>query len=197
MPTESDGGITGVARAVARYGRPPERTVSLAVSPESLESRRRLGRKRAAEVVMVVRRKNGRYLVHTKGFYPQGVYRLLTGGIEPGEDLLKAVQRETREETGLEVSTERFLAVLHNRFVCGDEAVTFTSYLFLLQELDGVLGSHDDKESITGFREVDRTGLLALADALEALEPDWADWGRFRATAHRLAAELLADEPQG
>ncbi|MHB0856590.1 MAG: NUDIX hydrolase [Anaerolineae bacterium] len=196
MRAEASADIRGLACAIAQYGRPVERTACITVSEQSLHYWRGVLRKRASEVVIVLRRKNGRYLVHTKGFYPQGVFRLLTGGIEAGEDLLEALQRETKEETGLEVAIQRFLAVLHNRFVCGEEAVTFTSYLFLLQERDGVLGSHDDTESITGFREVDLAGLLVLAEELEALEPDWGDWGRFRATAHRLTAELLADPLQ-
>ena len=56
----------------------------------------------------MIRRRNGLYLVHTKAFYPQGVYRLLTGGIKPGEPLLEALAREAQEETSLTLRIERF-----------------------------------------------------------------------------------------
>src|SRR5689334_16086473 len=69
-------------------------------------------RTRLAEVCMVVRRPGGRLLVCTKTFYPPGVYRLLTGGIDPGESVLAALHREVAEETGLQVAIRRLLAVI-------------------------------------------------------------------------------------
>ena len=37
-------------------------------------------------------------------------------------------------------------------------------------------------------------GLNEVAEKLETLPPDWLDWGRYRATAHRLIVELLGAE---
>ena len=59
---------------------------------------------------MVIRRPNGRILLSIKTFYPRGAYRLPTGGIHPGEGVHDALVREAHEETGLDLTVERFLA---------------------------------------------------------------------------------------
>jgi len=202
---ESD--IPGLAQAIERYGPPIERCFVQQVSEETFRYWESVRRKRNAEVVILLRRKNGRYLVHTKGFYPPGTYRLISGGIKPNEDLLDAVQRETHEETGLEVRIERFLGLLRYRFqwqapdwiggVGGlppNETIgglPFTSCLFAVAEQGGTLGLNDPGEAISGYREVSLQELGALAEQLEALPPEWNDWGRFRAMAHRFILEVL------
>lgn len=181
----------GVAEAMARYGQPVERTHTYQVSQETWRYWELVLQKRAAEVVPLVRRPNGRYVVHTKSFYPQGVFRLLSGGIKPGEDLVAAVWREVWEETGLRVRIERFLGVIHHEFHHQGKVLPFTSYLFLVAEEGGTLGNHDPQEAISAYREVELAELIKLAEELEMLPAQWADWGRFRATPHRLAAEVL------
>jgi len=191
-PTE----VPGLAAAIDAYGCPAERLVEYEVSKESLLYWQRVAQSRPGEVVLVLRRRNGRYLVHTKEFYPQGTYRLMTGGIEPGEDLLQALEREVREETGLQVSVERFLAIIHHRFRHVEQTVRFVSHIFLIRE-HMTPGSDpspcDGEEQISGFRETDLDGLLKLARQLEALPDQWRDWGRFRASVHRVAWETIRE----
>jgi 8-oxo-dGTP pyrophosphatase MutT (NUDIX family) len=147
---------------------------------------------RSAEVVLVIRRGNGRYLVHTKAFYPKESYRLMTGGIEPDEQPRTAALREAHEETGLQVVITRALARIDYEFQFPGEVYLFTSYLFLLQDQGGDLGVLDEGEEIVDFHEVSLDELPLLANQLEALQGDkWADWGRFRAPAHRIAYQLL------
>lgn len=189
-----ESGIRGLAAVRERYGDPLVWQRTLNVSAETLAERRNLEDRRTAEVVLLVRRPNGRLLLHTKAFYPQGAYRLLSGGIQPGEGLVEAALREAHEETGLHVCIERFVGILRQRFVHDGEQTLFTSYLLLLAEEGGLLGNTDADEDITSYREVTPEELPAVAEALEALPPDWADWGRFRAMAHRLAAHVLLAE---
>jgi len=189
IPTEIQP-IAGLAEAIARYGRPLERSFTLEVRPETLRYWRM--RRKRAEVVILLRRLNGRYLVHTKGFYPPGVYRLISGALKPGEDLLAGLEREIHEETGLAVRVERFLAILRYRFCYREESLPFISYLFAVAELGGTLALNDPGEAISGYREVDLAELGALAAQLEALPPEWSDWGRFRAIAHRVILEILS-----
>lgn len=119
----------------------------------------------------------------------------MTGGVKPGEEPGAAALREAYEETGLQVELKRNLARIDYEFHYEDETLTFTSYLFLVQDQGGVLGPLDADEKITDFREVALADLPALADQLEALQgDDWADWGRFRAPAHRIAYQLLVQD---
>ena len=133
----------GFVEAVSRHGSPIERDYAQPVSEAFLLERRQVASRRPGEVVLAVRRRNGRYLVHTKSFYPAGVYRLLSGGIHFGEELLDAVRREALEETGLQTEIEAFLAALRHRFSYRGDSVSFDSYLFLLSEEDGILATRD------------------------------------------------------
>jgi len=192
--------IPGLAQAIERYGAPIERCFIQQVSEKTFRYWQSARRKRDAEVVILLRRKNGRYLVHTKGYYPPGTYRLISGGIKPNEDLLDAVQRETHEETSLVVRIERFLGLLRYRSEWQGQGLPptesigglpFTSCLFAVAEQGGTLGLNDPGEAISGYREVSLQELGALAEQLEALPPEWNDWGRFRAMAHRFILEVL------
>jgi ADP-ribose pyrophosphatase YjhB (NUDIX family) len=188
--------IAEIAELIPAYGEPVRRCVSLDVSLRTFEawSQRR---NRREEVVLFLLRGNGRLLLHTKGFYPPGAFRALSGGIKPGEPLLDAVRRESREETGLDVKVDRLLAIVDFRFQRAQRALSFQSYLFLLHESGGELGAQDVDEGITAYREIALEQLPAIAEQLEDLPANWSDWGAFRALPHRVAAEILLSSKPG
>jgi 8-oxo-dGTP pyrophosphatase MutT (NUDIX family) len=155
---------------------------------------------RFGEVLMAVRRPNGKLLVAIKTFYPRGAYRLPTGGIHHGESILDALVRETREETGLDTAVRRFLATIAYRGQLSPTAAPlFHTFAFLLDELGGTLGALDADEQIEDWREIAPAELRAQADLLEGLATEgtktiggsWADWGKFRAVGHRAVADAL------
>jgi 8-oxo-dGTP pyrophosphatase MutT (NUDIX family) len=180
----------------ARYG-PPLRAVlhlpDSTFSPLTKDDR-------TGEVCMVVRRRSGGLLAARKMYYPPGVHRLLTGGIDHGETIEDALCRETHEETGLETVIRRFLGVVNYTAVPGAPPLGFATYAFLLDETGGELRPQDEEEQIASFREVLPTDLPAMAQALEhlpaeyhpELEGQWRPWGMFRAAAHRLVHAALA-----
>ncbi len=154
---------------------------------------------RYGEVCMVVRRKNGRILTMKKTFYPENAYRLLTGGIHHGEPIFTALLRETQEETSLEVSVERFLAVAAYKTSTTGETPAFYTFAFLLNERAGTLNVLDEDEQVEGFREILPEELPERAEFLEhiqaqpsqAIHGNWRDWGHFRAVMHRLVWQAL------
>lgn len=157
-------------------------------------------RDRYGEVLMTVRRPNGKVLVAIKTFYPRGAYRLPTGGIHHGETIHDALLRETHEETGLETVVRRFLATISYRGRSTPTAAPlFHTFAFLLDELGGTLGALDKGERIEAWREMAPAELRDQATALERIATEgtegiggsWADWGRFRAVAHRAVADAL------
>jgi len=137
-------------------------------------------RDRFGEVVFAVERPGGRMLTVTSREYPDGIFRVPTGGIAYGEDILAAVHREVREELGLAVSVERFLGVLAFRIRHEDDSFPFYSFLFHLRETGGRLLEDATDDEVAGVLEADVTQLEALAGRLLAIRPDWRDWGRFR-----------------
>ena len=57
--------------------------------------------------IVLIRRGDRILLAHSPGF-PQGLYSVLAGFVEPGESIEEAVVREVREEVGIEVSNVRY-----------------------------------------------------------------------------------------
>lgn len=179
-----------------RYGEP--RAIDALIDDGFDDPIRR--RDRYGEVLMAVRRPNGKLLVAIKTFYPRGAYRLPTGGIHHGERILDALIRETHEETGLETVVRRFLATIAYRGRSTPEAQPlFHTFAFLLDELGGTLGALDTSERIEAWREMSPAELRDQAAILERIVTEgtagiggsWADWGRFRAVAHRAVADAL------
>jgi NAD+ diphosphatase len=177
------------------YGEPLLRTA--AINSDAFWERDRF-----AEICMVVRRPNGLLLTAAKTFYPPETFRLLTGGIEPGERILDAVRREVKEETGLHADVERFLAAVG--YVPADEPQgepRFYTFAFLLPEIGGNLEPQDPEECVAAFREIGASELLAQAAHLDAMEATesvdlgerWDEWGRFRAVIHRVVYEALVE----
>ena len=65
--------------------------------------------------VAAIIERDGRFLVveETDGVHPERVFNQPAGHQDPGETMLEAVVRETREETGLPFTPEAFLGIYH------------------------------------------------------------------------------------
>jgi 8-oxo-dGTP pyrophosphatase MutT (NUDIX family) len=177
------------------YGPFPQRHHRLAVGSEHVDFwGEKVLQDRRGEVVLVVQRATREVLLHTKTFYPPGVYRLPSGGISWGESVMGALRREAYEETGLVGWSERLLGMERYRFENAHRSVPFVSYLFLLRGFEGRPASHDEKERISDFRWMAVSELATVAAALRSVaedRPGRRDWGRFRALAHDLAYQTL------
>ncbi len=156
---------------------------------------------RQAEVCMVVQRGPNRLLTFRKPFYPQGAWRLLTGGINPGEAILDALQREAEEETGHRLPVLRFLCAIEYQ---GAEQARFATFAFLLDGAGRALTPLDQDEQVEAFREIEADDLPQIAAFLAQIAPVyspeletlWSEWGIFRAVVHRQVWESLQAQVQ-
>jgi ADP-ribose pyrophosphatase YjhB (NUDIX family) len=187
-----------VAELSARYGQPAR---VLAELPDGVfDPLTKLDR--IGEACMVIRRRSGNLLTFRKDIYPQGVMRLLTGGVNPGERIEDGLLREVSEETSLEVAVRRFLAMIVYRTPqTPPDSHAFLTFAFLLDELGGDLTPQDPEERVEAYGETTVAGLYELATYLEGLDDhldraiggSWRAWGIFRAVVHRVVADQLAN----
>ena len=147
---------------------------------------------RRAEVVMLVRRPDGRLLVHSKEHYPPATYRLPTGGVFWGEPVLDALAREQWEELGLRLPPVAMPGLIHYALRHAEQTIPFDSYIFMLQmNDDAVPVTQDACEQISELCWIEPAKLPEVADRLRSVIRAWDDWGPFRAVAHDLIAEVL------
>ncbi len=148
---------------------------------------------RRGEVVMVIPNKSGEIWLHTKDFYGDGVYRLMTGGLKPGEKPDVAFRREVEEETGFKVNIDRCLAVITYTLNGEDVHQPFVSYVFMAKKIKGLPRPLDQSEAIAGFKAIPPADLQDIADNLASLNGERTDWGIFRAVAHKVVHEHLSN----
>ena len=161
---------------------------------------------RRAEICYIayVARPQTGLLLHIKSIYPQGAYRLPTGGVRRGEAVVQTLAREIAEETGLQVGdaadkvqVRALLGVLS--YEMAHRSLAMQLSLRHLPLPGRAAGGRDANaaghgERIAGWRWVAPAELGAVADALEGVGstvPAWADWGLFRAQSHRFVARAL------
>ena len=183
-----------VARLQADYGLGQRCQLRIELTESSFDYGWRklvVKRSRRGEVVLAIQRPDGQVLLHTKLFYPPGIYRLPTGGVHPGESVLAGAMRESREETGLGITVTRFLGMVEYDFHQAERRMPFVSYVLLAQADDSIPTPEDESERISGFRYVPVIELRRVADALRHLPEQWADWGMFRALPHNIVADAL------
>lgn len=170
------------------------RIITVEIEPQFLDelSTARGSLDTRSEVIFVLPRRCGTVLTTRKPFYPEGVFRIPSGGIHPGETPEQAFLRETMEETSLNVEPVGRIAEVVNHCVAGDRHVDITSYIILGSSTEDQPHASDLSEEIELYGEANVAELRRLADLLGSLGGRWAGWGRFRATAHLIVAEYLA-----
>lgn len=178
------------------YGQPEIRTIEMQADEYLFASRLYRSRDRRGEVVLAIQRPGGCVLLHTKGWYEPGVYRLLTGGIDLDEAVETTLARELEEETGLGLHTTRFLGVLDCRIHHDSRMIPFVSYVFHLSRTEGVLRLPHTAEDISEFRDAPIADLPSVAEDLRHVPPPRTGWGRWRAVAHDFVHDMLCAAPE-
>jgi 8-oxo-dGTP diphosphatase len=146
---------------------------------------------RRGEVVFCVIRPNGRIITTTCSEYPDGVFRIPTGGVGYKENIIDAVYREIKEELGLEVEIISFAGVLKIKFMHNNDSVMFYSYIFIVREKGGNLLKDASDNEISEVREVNLEDLKDIVYLLDNIEGRWSDWGKFRYKTSKAVLDYL------
>jgi ADP-ribose pyrophosphatase YjhB (NUDIX family) len=191
LTAEAEAEIAELAR---RFGVPRRWRREYEISSPESEAWAKKMLKRPGEVVLVVPLDDHRVWLHTKQFYPAGVYRLPSGGIHDGEGFEAAARRETYEEMGFVPELSRFMGVVENVFAPDGETVVYPTYVLETKPMPGSPRVTDPDEAISGFREIYVQELPKITEQLDSLAPNWQPWGHFRAAPHARVAEALQDD---
>ena len=157
---------------------------------ERIKSSQKEGRRHDVTLYIV---KDRKIAVIAKPFYPPGMYRAPSGGLNPGEDFVEGARREALEETGCEIELERFLLTTHVDFVelpGRERKIEWNSYVFQARYVSGDFNFTDTHE----IREV-RLAELSEFEKYSQIMRDMPIGGlHYRAALHDTVKELLVIE---
>lgn len=102
-------------------------------------------RQRAHDVSLCIQRGADIAVIRKRG-YPEGAYRLPSGGVHPEESFLDGATREAWEETGLKIEIEGYPLRVHVKFFCGDDVASWATHVMLARPLSGQLEPIDTEE---------------------------------------------------
>lgn len=185
---------TEVTWLMSRYGPAPRLHVPIAMGKTDFDywwQKLVEQRNRRGEVVLAIQRADGNVLLHTKSFYPNGLYRLPTGGIFLWEKVLASARREAKEETGFDIHAICMAGMITYTFHHDGRHMPFVSYVLLVRSDETQPAAVDTAERISDFRFVSPARLRHVAQTLRQLGGHLAGWGAFRAPAHELVADVL------
>jgi ADP-ribose pyrophosphatase YjhB (NUDIX family) len=143
---------------------------------------------RRHDVTFFVFDPHGRLALIQKPSYPEGVWRPPGGGVRPGEEFERGVQREALEELGVHIELERFLVSSEATFRGPDGTIDWRTHVFSART-DGERLDPIDTHEISAARW-GSTEELAGPIRVRLLETGRALW-RYRVVLHDAALDQL------
>ncbi|MDH4155839.1 MAG: NUDIX hydrolase [candidate division Zixibacteria bacterium] len=180
-----------IEQAIEQYGQP--RTAEFVIVVDKREfnfirASQKDGRRHDTTFYIV---KDGRIVVNAKHNYRPGMYRAPSGGLAPGETIEEGLKREAMEETGCEVTIERFLLKTDVKFVCksddAEKEIEWHSYVFQAAYTAGDFDFTDKRE----IREVRLATLEEFEDFSKIMRKSNIGGLHYRAALHDAVKGLL------
>ncbi len=172
-----------------RFGVPKKVAFEFEVSEEEydlIKSSQKNGREHDVTLYIV---KDKKLIVIAKHFYPKGLFRAMSGGINEGEDFVTGAKREALEETGCEIAFEKFILQTHVQFKQknSDKLINWYSYVFKADYVSGEFDFTDKHEirevALVDIKEFDKYSATMRASDRGGLH--------YRAALHDEVVKLL------
>ena len=139
-----------IAGMADRFGKPERESFRFAVSDKEfdrIKGSQKHGRSHDVTFYII---REGQIVVIAKHFYPPGLYRAPSGGLQPGEPFEDGIKREAMEETGCIITIDKFLLISDVAFYVEDsgdrQTIDWCSYVFQTQYVEGDYNFTDTKE---------------------------------------------------
>ena len=174
----------------ASYGSPSTPTFDIPTTLNEIKFIRSTQKNGRNHDVTIYAIKDDQVIVTAKHFYPPGLFRAPSGGLNPGESFEDGIVREMAEEIGCEIAIERFL--LHNavtfRNVEDDsDLIEWRSFVFLAKYISGDFNFTDRHEirevKLADWSEFEKFGMIMRASDKAGLQ--------YRAQLHEAVVVVL------
>lgn len=155
---------------------------------------------RGHHVLILVENADGEFVLGAKKMYPDGIQRMVGGGVEGEETANVAAARELQEELGVTVlpAQLRHLFTLTADLTTpkSDQQYTFVTDVFYLNLGTTILQPASDLDGLVYVRTPELQKLIARYGQLSSdLDPRtgfaWADYGKLYGPLHQLALDAL------
>lgn len=186
---------------VERYGQPSQVEFTVECSSDEFDFIRSTQKHGRSHDVTLYVFKGDQIVVNAKPFYPVGMFRAPSGGLEPGERFEDGIARELSEETGCCAEIEKYLLIAKVCFLRGQtgrlasselidsqpDQIDWTSYVFQLRYTDGDFAFTDKRE----IREVTLAGLSDFDTYARFMRSSTIGGLHYRAGLHDAVVPLL------
>lgn len=152
-------------------------------------------------VLVVCKDSAGRFLLGASKQYPEGIVRLMGGGVDKEEELLHAAIREVKEETNIDITPEELIELAQVRIAGNFQGQTYnhTVNLYFLNSKKDDLIAGDDVSDIVAYTEEEYNNLISnfknlKPDHLSSEDGDgysWGDFGKVYAFVHQTAIDEI------
>ena len=172
-------------------GEPLVCSMDYEISPGEFDMvKRSMHRGRAHDVTMFIRNSIDpeQIAVIRKPFFPQDAFRAPSGAANEGESLVDGAVRESKEETGLDVSLTRYVLRINARFTSEGRVIDWTSHIFEALAEPGEIDPIDTRE----IAEARWATLSELQGPIrqKLLDTGW-DLFRYRVALHDLTVSRM------
>ena len=172
-----------------KFGRPKEVSFEFDVTEEEydrIKSSQKNGREHDVTLYIL---KDDKLIVIAKHFYPKGLFRAMSGGINLGEDFITGAKREALEETGCKININAFILKTHVQFkqIDSDNIINWYSYVFQASYLSGDFKFTDKHE----IREVDLVDIKQFDSYSQIMRASEIGGLHYRAALHDEVKTLL------
>lgn len=181
-----------VQQLVLEYGEPTIERWDVPLTEAEFRNVERHRQQGRAHDVSLLILNGGEAAVIRKPGYPEGAYRIPSGGVHPEESFVDGALREAYEETGLSVGIEGYLLQVHASFTFESNRAPWTSHVMLAPLLAG--GVEPFKIEPHDHEEIEAARWMDFSELVDRVNPLLEDSGlgglRYRARIHRRLSEL-------
>lgn len=144
---------------------------------------------RTKQALILCQNSKGEFILGKKTSYPEGISRMVGGGIDINEDVLIGTKRELKEELSIDAidSDLKELCLIQATFTKGTEQQNLDIYVYFYNIGDLILTAGDDVADFAYLNAEDLNDLINKLEALTGTYPDkygkasemlWSDWAK-------------------